>query len=422
MNKAVIRYSFLTLIVFLAGCDEQKHFNENFSSRWINSFRQYQIHPTFTSKEDIQVGDLILTCELGQQIYADNNSKLSPISNLLARFSVNNALQTFYNKSVKLPQIKDSQTDNIPDTETKDGLSRRMMDSRIIELKNAAFPDFLSARISGKDIGAALPAGKVMAGFGISSSDIESVSVSVPAVGTYQLPIVDLVSAVAQKENISEWNRVKKLGTYIEKYGEKNCENKQPLLILVSEAYAAYGLKVDVNLSSAAAAKIKAAVNVVDSQSKLDLINAFGSIFGIPAQNSESDKGHDSATNQTADGDTVKVAAATDQDSNEASKEPKATDRLKEFREYLDLVTNKSDANSNVGYPGVAFSTYSASVSGITIDRKFDTPVVVGVKGVKLEVCNTSLAKSCTIEFPDSLDSIISPSPEHTPLKNQAKQ
>lgn len=376
MNIALVKSSFLIWLFLLTGCDEQKYINENLADRWVDALRQYQIHPTFTSREDIQVGDLILTCERDDK-EADTKRPTIPISMLLARLDVKTALETFYKSSINLPSVARINSES------------ELVAGNVV-LKNAAFPDFLTAQISGTDIGAALPSGKVMAGFGISTKDIQSVSVSVPAVGTYQLPVYDLLESLKLEPNktaIAKLQSNEILSSYITDYVNESCVGDIPLILLVSEIYAAYGLKVDINLSTAAAANIKAAINVSDSKSKLDLINAFGNIFGIPPQKVTSTKA-DGSTDQGAkvvdgSGNAPKSLEAATAATTEGAK---TTSRMDDFKNYLDLVNAKSESNSSTGYPGVKFSTYSGSFAGISIERQFDRPVVIGVKGISFKL------------------------------------
>ena len=391
MNKMTAKTLLMVMGVSLtaAGCSTTagKH---GIAKTWADKFREYQILPVFPPREDFQVGDIVLTCEVydkkddnesaqkpwgipgfhSDKGKSDNKSSNEqdekewlPLSLVVARLNVNTELDKFYKTSVAMP-IDSAGAEGEPDTSKKKP-SLPQSDTlfsgnvKLKTLKNVAFPDFAAVTVTGGDLSAALPSGIVMSRFGFSKKDVDNVSISVPSAVSYQLPLQaleDVIDAGGEKSmKVELENKRAALQKLSKSYGKENCRRygDKAQLVLVSEVYAAYAITTEIGTKKALDSKLAGQVVYGPDDARRKLVDSSGMLkkSGGAAQANEE---------------------ATPEGSGKGQQEAQT------WEQAVNLV-------QDIEFPGVQVRSYMSSTSSIKMDRRFASPVVIGYKGFKLD-------------------------------------
>lgn len=395
MNKMTAKTLLMVMGVSLTavGCSTTagKH---GIAKTWADKFREYQILPVFPPREDFQVGDIVLTCEVhdkkddnkparkpwvipvshSDKGKSDNKSSNEqdekewlPLSLIVARLNVNTELDKFYKTSVAMP-VDSAGAEGEPDASKKKP-SLPQSDTlfsgnvKLKTLKNVAFPDFAAVTVKGSDLGTALPSGIVMSRFGFSKKDVDNVSISVPSAVSYQLPLQDLEDAIGKKREgegektmkVELENKRVALQKLSESYGKENCRRygDKAQLVLVSEVYAAYAITTEIGTKKALDSKLAGQVVYDPDDARRKLVDSSGMLkkSGDAAQANEE---------------------ATPEGSGKGQQEAQPGEKA------VNLV-------QDIEFPGVQVKSYMSSTTSIKMDRRFASPVVIGYKGFKLD-------------------------------------
>nr|WP_280971280.1 hypothetical protein [Cupriavidus gilardii] len=251
--------------------------------------------------------------------------------------------------------------------------------------RNVSLPEFFSATITHAEMGALLPAGVVLAGLGVSSEDVGSVSVSVPAAASYGLPVWDAVESVKKSptwENKDFWQWATR---YLHAYHSRSCSpDEQPLFALVTEVFAAYALDVNFNFAKGGAARLQQAMRLPTDSTRyatLDLLMKLLADRAPAVANSDKPSAtpKPSQLNHPATG----TAIVTENSAGQATS-PGGAPSLQELREMIDALLASAAGKEQQQLPGISAQIVTGSDSGVKLQRKFAHPVVIGYRGVAL--------------------------------------
>lgn len=322
----------------LNGCAATKWFEKptDLADQWSKQMLQYRIHPVFPPAEDIQVGDVFITC---QKPYVPGDSGLitdfAPFPVRLTRIpSAQGALTSYYQGSVVLA----------PDP----AKPASAVAAGSLKLRNLSLPEFFRVHATGGQFGALLPAGTTLAGIGISSEEVESVDVAVTSSGSVALPVdamAKLVSTVTVAGALQ----------YISDYDTKVCKpsHYEATAVVVNEVFAAYAISVSLNAKKSSAFAANAALALPTDSTRKAAFDALSQYF------------------QPASAPAAAPAAS-------AASTPTARDVL--FVDTLKSLLGEANSSYEMSHPGVKVGFYSGTSAGVRMDREFSSPVVIGVR------------------------------------------
>ncbi|WP_334107345.1 hypothetical protein [Methylobacillus sp.] len=374
MNKTTAKILLLigaSLIV--AGCGTPGDKKIGLAQKWAEKIREYQVQPIFPPREDFQVGDIILVCEIesDQDRKEKNPNEWLPIPLMINRLNVNQELQGFYKKSVAMPVDEQEGNNKGKGLPKSDNIFSG--NQNIKALKQVAFPDFAAVTVTGVGAGAALPSGIMLSKFGLSKQDVNKVSMSVPSAVSYQLPWQEMKEIFFKQYSAeSDW---KKLQTLKNDY-QKNCKEPksgsklEAKIMVVGEIYAAYAITTEIGAKKAISGNLESRV-VYDPESTKQKI----------ADLLKSEPGADNGENsQLSQPDKNTVAT----DANPKPEPEKVQALYKLFDEQL-AKADQAGKPQDLDFAGVRIKSYLGSTSSITIDQTFSSPVVVGYRGYEFK-------------------------------------
>ncbi|WP_150124121.1 hypothetical protein [Cupriavidus nantongensis] len=311
------------------------------------------------------------------------SSHRQPIAAWLARFaSVRAGLGYGYEASITMPTAGPSSPNVTQDfgtlPESGSFLDASKNGSKL-RLRNVSLPEFFSATITHSEMGALLPAGVVLAGLGVSSEDVASVSVSVPAAASYGLPVWNAVASVKQSPPWNDpgfWPWATK---YLYAYHSLSCSvDEQPVFVLVTEVFAAYALDVDFSFSKGGAARLQQSMRLPTDSTRhatLDLLLKLLSESGVDAPADSAKSGSTPKSGQIANSS----ASAAIPKKGSAGGTP-----VQRLRDQLDTLLASAAGQEQQQFPGITAQIVTGSDSGLKLQRKFAHPVVIGYRGVAL--------------------------------------
>lgn len=389
MDSRMLASASMGVSIFLSGCASPLDKPGGLVSEWSDRFRQFQIFPIFPPREDLQVGDIYITCALPDPEKANEAAavrKPVPVSQLIATTpGVNNALNKYYKDRVFLPEAATAK--EAAQTASGDGtlakIPRREMYGSSAEtnrLRNVSLPELFSVTVSGIDAAALLPTGIVLGGLDVSAQDIQSMTISIPSSGSYGLPGNVIEGLLASVE-------IPYARSLLNAYTAVACDGRQAQYVVVSEVYAAYAINVRMNFTSQGAAKAQAALKLPDDSARKSVFDALARHFGSGSGSDKSDgTSKDSGAKSGADpapkaGEPKQAGKAAEQSgANGAAKATPA-----QLEADLKALIADLEGRKSLEFPGVKVNAYSGSSAGITLERAFANPVVVGYRGYAVD-------------------------------------
>lgn len=369
-------------VIGLSACKNTPEINaQNLSSQWGDRFRAYEIWPVFPPREDLQVGDLYISCRASDTpVPRQWNSwlqagraqpKRPPMSGRIARIdAVREALKASYATSIVMPAATQAndKTGNLPSsTGFMDGTGDQT------RLRNVSLPEFFSATLTKAEGSALVPAGVVLAGIGLASEDITSVSVSVPSAGSYGLGAWEAFQSVSSTQlwkNQAFWSMA---NGYLSAYQHSCQAGETASFLLVTEVFAAYSIEVNFNFSDGTAAKIEAAMQTPADSTRQQSLST---LLSVLSGQEEKPQGMQAGTG------TGQPAAA---DSN-LKDTLAASDALKDA---LNALLASAAGSQRKQFPGISAQLITGSSSGVKVNRTFVNPVVVGYRGINMDASSS---------------------------------
>lgn len=391
MDQKVLVSAGLSVSVLLSGCVSLLDKPGGLVNEWADRFREFQIFPVFPPREDLQVGDIYITCALPDPAkeaeMAAAAKKPVPVSQLIATTpGVNEKLAAYYKSRVFLPEAgtakEAAQAANGDGTLAK--IPRREMYDAKAEtnrLRNVSLPELFSVTVSGVDAAALLPTGILLGGLDVSAQDIQSMTISIPSSGSYGLP----GNVIEQLLGDVEMPYAKSL---LDAYTAVACDGRRAQYVVVSEVYAAYAINVRMNFTSQGAAKAQGALKLPDDSARKAAYDALAKFFGSGA-NADKKDGTEKEPDAKGGGDAAPKAAdpkpvdPKGTDPNAGSKSAGKTPAQLEAE--LKALIAELEGRKSLDFPGVKVNAYAGSSAGITLERAFANPVVVGYRGYAVD-------------------------------------
>lgn len=360
--------------------------SNNLADQWASRLRAYQINPVFPPREDLQVGDLYGICisrtpEQTSMAAKQKSTHRQPIAPWLARFTgVRDGLRSGYEESITMPTAGPGSPNVTQDFGTLPESGTFLVASKSgskLRLRNVSLPEFFSATITHSEMGALLPSGVVLAGLGVSSEDVASVSVSVPAAASYGLPVWEAVKRV---QGSSPWNEAgfwPWATKYLYAYHSSSCSvDEQPVFALVTEVFAAYAIDVDFSFSKGGAARLQQSMRLPPDSTRHATLDLLLKLL--------SESGADAPADSTKTGSTPKSGQSTNSSAGAAipTKGSAGGTPVQRLRDQLDTLLASAAGQEQQRFPGITAQIVTGSDSGVKLQRKFAHPVVIGYRGV----------------------------------------
>ena len=431
--RPVVRQALL-LLALLSGCSTAGLFTKArpLAEVWSEQLGKYRITPVFPPGEDFQIGDVLVACAEPASPTGIAVPGEQPVPlRVLRLVGVAEMLSDYYEGSVKL----------LPDPATKALAPVRGW----FKLKNLSLPEFFQVKASGSQLGGLLPFGTTLAGFGLSSSDVDSVDVSIPSAGSAALPLFQMQALVdsqlkgAGADDASPFGATGSVAL-IAQY-QATCPTKRAKMVVVSEIYAAYAITLSVTLSKSTAASAALALSLPSDSTRQASFAALKDYFvsaptkvsesaGTPAQSASAAAA--TASSAAAAAKSAQSAASSAQAAAKAATAASApasaasaamsaasaamqaasaagdaasaasaavaaisapagaasgaalSDRDDKFVASLNSLLKGTQDIIRTSHPGVTVGVYNGTSSGIRMDRKFAEPVIVGIRYLEL--------------------------------------
>ncbi len=373
---------------FLVGC-AQAPARGSVALDWSCKLRELQINPTFPPREDIQVGDIYLRTvdtsgdEAGDYCDPANLADFVSIPLHIGTVEgVASALTKYYGTRLNAPRTDQAKVFIQNDEVQVSGFGvPESPDVSVFESKSdkrfrqVGFPDFMSVRVTGAELGAIVPIHGVMSDLGFGIDAVESASISVPVAESYGLPAVTLMSLLDKKQ--ADQRRV---------FEENDsCRKANGLYATV------LGLTYD-ELKSLAPppTRRKAATSRPPSADPVLLLTVVREVFATRAI--ESSIGFKQSFVAGLNRDRSPAAHGGQPRSLPVRQPPKKPDPTASREDELRADTKSlASAVAEVlaarqAVPGITLNVQSSSNHGVGLTRVFDRPVVIGYREISFNI------------------------------------
>ena len=182
---------------------------------WSCKMRELQIQPVFPPREDMQVGDIYALavpkidsgeCDsrtfLGMSFGAGGRGFV-PLPVFLGSLNLGAKIDAHYKTRLDLPKTESSQLSVGTDGKiTINGYTTPVANGSLIQetvlnrLRVVGFPDFMTVKVSGADIGLIFPMFGALASISASANAVENASISIPVAESYAVPAHQVVSSL----------------------------------------------------------------------------------------------------------------------------------------------------------------------------------------------------------------------------------
>lgn len=400
---------------------------------WSSRLRQYSINPVFPPRADIQVGDIYMVC-------VDTTGSPKPLSQDLVSRTANDAgsdapemqplwlasigkmiddshgaglLTKEYAGRVQMPvialpnsnpaggevagananaaapvpasgvgeaglkkKVKLAKPGAVPGAAapSEPGATPVFAAAPLTSLRPVSFPEFFSVSATTTQASAIVPLHAILAGIGVSAQDVKSVEISIPQAESYGLPVSSVLEALlstpqAQRAGIK---------SVFKALQNQHCKSGSVGLELVTEIYASRAIDVSISFTKEAGAEAQVGISIADDAQKTAIWKALGQYFSTGTQPAPGKEGEAAAAKPA---DATKPA-----DVAHAAPTPSPTpDQATAFVAQLNKLASQLGGTKPLQYPGVEVSVVHGSNSGVTLNRQFASPVVIGYRGVVLK-------------------------------------
>lgn len=382
---------------FAAGCGATTKHQEagSLSRDWERQFREYQIYPIFPPRETVQVGNVYLACK------TDSPAKsFRSLTHLVTRLpGTKEALMAHENSRlefVKTAVNPETTIGAIVNTTPATAHTAASNPAKPKQIEHqhypVSFPDFFRATITGGNLGALVPAETFLVGLGIGMEDISSISVSVPAGVSYELPLSampPLIETTIKDGKFAD----KKLGDLVKEMAKSDpaCLNGYHLVV-VTEVFKAHALDVVMNFKTTAAAKMSADFLLAPDSQKKKLFDALATKIGqndAAPSATQSTPPVNATTSpppaaQVATPPASSSAAAASNPGQAPASKPTAAERSAALIADVRVLLAEIEKSTQRQFPGVTAKLYSGGSSGITLTKSYSEPIPIGYKAIFL--------------------------------------
>ncbi|WP_250528250.1 hypothetical protein [Caballeronia sp. GAWG2-1] len=395
MSNTKCALSLAVSALFVSACATPVVNPNNLANEWSDRLRAYQINPVFPPREDLQVGDLYLLCDANSLSTANiTPTGPTPQSLWIARLDLSKTLGDNYDTAIRMPGLtkdqapKNNAFSNPNSIGTMPSLDGMVEKGRKFALRNVSLPEFFSTSLTSVQASALVPAGVVLAGLGLSSNDVASISINIPAAGSYGVPFMLGQFAVYDKikSNLEPqfWPWVEGMKAY---YAPQCGADASPILLAITEIYAAYAISVNFSFEKGAAARLSAKLNSpADSTRNATLLALTKAVSD--AQTMQTKVAAATPAPAAAPALVPAPAAAAPAGAVPGAGTNAGTDEAAQqarLNNLLEMLTQQATGFEQQEFAGVSAQVISGSTSGIRVERVFSNPVVIGYKGVVVD-------------------------------------
>lgn len=354
ISRTIFALIHLSSLVLL-GCTNNPSKGE-LSKQWSSQLRQYNIVAVFPPREDVQVGDIYLTC-------GGNETELLPTKVATAP-GMKEALQNYYEERVTLPDGSLSSKADI--LSLPNGAPFEKTTDAITRARNVSFPEFFTLSVSGVDAGAVIPLPSVLAGIGLSSENIASTTLSISAAESYGLPM----GIVMQKISTLDKEQLRYMAIQQRNMESRCLGHGIPQLTAVLEVYAARAIDIRMNLTEKAAYSAKTALDV--SSQREAIFDKLAKLLFTQYPGSSGDTMAAQLPHDTPPSVSIDLATR--------------DELLLAFKKNLNDMMAAAQENTQITYPGVQANIYFGKSKEVNLTRSFITPVIIGYRGVAFTI------------------------------------
>lgn len=394
---------------------------------WGTQFEQYGIYAVFPPRGDIQVGDIYLTCTstIAQKFDATNETArrmvpspmwVASVPGMVDTAQKDGALSKLYKTRVQLPRIAVPTTEEVgtlapvatsavvatsspvatPALKTKvdtrtpqvthgnaDGSANATPTASIFRSRPlsmampVSLPEFFSVSGTKADAEAIVPLPTVLAHLGVNASAINSVQISVPSAESYGLPATRMMTALVDWPNagapaLDDIANLRRISLPLRgDNGTRWCPLGVPQFMVVTEVFATRSIDVSMSFSNSAGVSGGVGLNLPAGSKNAAVWDALSQYF-VPQKPGSNGSGSNS-------GNTDDKAGA-----NSISTTQPTIDQATAFLKELNALYSKMGGDQTLSYPGAQITVVTANSAGVSMNRKFEVPVVIGYRGMPL--------------------------------------
>ncbi|MBR8347490.1 hypothetical protein [Burkholderia ambifaria] len=431
----------VVLFGFLSGCSADKVTGPGaLRDTWSTQFEQYGISAVFPPRADIQVGDIYLTC--GSTIAEKNRTdqatetarRLVPNALWLASISgmLDNEpgksgkagyLSTEYRSRIQLPRIpiptesgdtastagaaSATSVANEPvaasapadkkavkvvhrsksgtpaaalASSSEDQASQIFSSRPLSNIMPVSLPEFFSVSGTKAQAAAIVPLPTILANVGVNASAVDAVQISIPQAESYGLPAAVMLSMLTHwaQSNGGEGGIVSNIQHIIAplRGGDEAaayCPIGTPQLYVITEIYATRSIDVSMSFSNSAGLGGGVGLNLPTGSKNAAVWDALGKYFTPQSSTSGGNSG--SGIGKSDSTGTTQAAVNTP-----------TIDQATAFVKELNALYSKLGGDQTLSYPGGQVTVVTANSAGVSMNRKFEIPVVIGYRGIAMDL------------------------------------
>ncbi|CAH0443516.1 hypothetical protein [Ralstonia pseudosolanacearum] len=395
---------------------------------WGTQFEQYGIFAVFPPRADIQVGDIYLTCTstIEQKFDAANETArrmvpspmwVASVPGMVDTAQKDGALSKLYKTRVQLPRIAVPTAEEgdtpapvatsamvaasapvaTPALKTKAGGTKTQRAAHdnadgsggttptasifrgrpLSMAMPVSLPEFFSVSGTKAAAEAIVPLPTILAHLGVNASAIDSVQISVPSAESYGLPATRMMTALADWHSaggpaLDDIANLQRISSPLRSgNGTRWCPLGIPQFMVVTEVFATRSIDVSMSFSNAAGVGGGVGLNLPTGSKNAAVWDALSQYFVPQKQGSNGSGSNSGSTDDKAGANPVSAPQPT-------------IDQATAFIKELNALYSKMGGEQTLSYPGAQVTVVAANNAGVSMNRKFEVPVVIGYRGMPL--------------------------------------
>ncbi|MFM0166864.1 hypothetical protein PQR39_41380 [Paraburkholderia sediminicola] len=235
------------------------------------------------------------------------------------------------------------------------------------ELMPVSLPEFFSVSATRAQAQALVPFPSILARAGLSYDKAQNIEISVPEAESYGVPVANVYRLFDAQQCGSNANLLEAFQIY-EAVAPKFCQFGTPAMVLISEVFATRAINVSVTFSVDVSAQAAVGLSYASGTAQATVLNALSKLVSPAPASGTSDA-------------TAVTLMPTPASGASAPTIEQATAYVTQLNE---LYQQLGASNAPQQYPGVQVSVIHGNGSGVVLSRQFDSPVVIGFRGVRV--------------------------------------
>lgn len=388
-NGVIANVLYVAVIgLLLAGCGATK--SGFVAKNWSDNIQELRIVPVFPPREDFQVGDVYASgydVDTPAQDLVDANG--NPILQLwVASLPVASDLAIFYGNRAQFPATPSEAKDATKNTIAPEASGTSIFSGGNIDrLRAVAFPAFLSARVTGGELGGLVPTELLNFKGGLSGRKATAANISVPYAESYGLPagivLEKYVSGTAQLPKADATSGLK----WSDYFGKTV---KVVDVLVVTEVFYARTFDITIETESNAGATASGELKVPSTAELTNIVST-------------------SVTSSDTKTGIVQVV-------------PANTSEAVAAREKAALAAIANAQGATTSYPGFSVKAFDSARGDIGLRRTYIRPIAIGYRGMTFRyvIDNTGKATATTVSAGENgvtrMSAIMKPATVRVPL------